>query len=267
LGRMSDLISLTNQRSLHCKCRCPIHPQMTAILFANNKVFPFVEDQRQRRKLSERVLDCKRILSFQSFFDDFRYIRPCFESLSILLPEGYWRGEKSFQQAFEHNWGGKTQENGGRSFLSCYIELWLFAMREFPSISNGKASQPLQDKTAMKKLFGPRMMILEKDVQLAFKASLLGFDTGEIESIKRMCTKEIPPDDPSPLPPEYSCDDRPLARLDRSNRPSLRSYIQDKDYLHPIYMVYSNKTRKKKYATRIAVTKDIVQCCWTGTER
>lgn len=133
-------------------------------LFSNKAVFPFVEDQRQRRKLSERVLNCKRILSFQSFFDDFRYIRSCFEGLSTLLPKRHWRGQKSLQQAFEHNWSGKPQDSGDRTFLSCYIELWLFAMREFPFLSNGKTSQPLHDKTAIKKPFRPKMIISGKDV-------------------------------------------------------------------------------------------------------
>jgi hypothetical protein len=237
-------------------------------LFSNNEVFPFVEDQPRRRKLSERVLNCKRILSFQSFFDDFKYIRPCFENLSILIPQGSRRGDKSFQQVFRHNWGGNTQQaNGKHDFLSCYIELWLFAMREFQFLSSAKASLPLQDKGSANKRIRPRMMVSEKEAQLAYKASLLGFDTGEIDSIKRTNPTEVQQYGPSRLPPEYSCDNCPLPQTSRSNRPSMTSYEQDRDYLHSIYMIHANPARKKRYATRIAVTKDIVQCCWTDTER
>jgi hypothetical protein len=237
-------------------------------LFTNNEVFPFVEDQPRRRKLSERVLNCKRILSFQSFFDDFKYIRPCFENLSILLPQGSRREDKSFQQVFRHNWGGNTQQdNGKHDFLSCYIELWLFTMRELQSLSRGKANLPLRDITSTKKRIRPRIMVSEKEAQLAYKASLLGFDTGEIESIKRINPTEIQQDGPSHLPPKYSCDDHPLPRISRSNRPSIEDHLQDKGHLHLIHMVYANRARKKRYATRIAVTKDIVQCCWTDTER
>jgi hypothetical protein len=237
-------------------------------LFDNNKVFPLVEDQHRRKRLRERVLNCKRILSFQSFFDDFRYIRPCFESLSILLPERSWREDKSFQQVFEHNWVRNTQhDNGKHDFLRCYIELWLFAMREFPSLSSGKTSMPLQDKAWTSKLIRPRLTVSKKEVEFAYNASLLGFNTCEIERFKRMHPSGIQQVGPNRFPPEYSCDDCPLPQTARSNRPSISSYLQDRDYLHPIYMIHANTARKKKYATRIAVTKDIVQCCWTDTER
>jgi hypothetical protein len=237
-------------------------------LFDNNKVFPLVEDQHRRKRLSERVLNCKRILSFQSFFDDFRYIRPCFESLSILLPEGSWREDKSFQQVFRHNWNGNTQHDSRKhDFLSCYIELWLFAMRDFPSLSSGKASLPLQDKASTKKLIRSRLIVPKKEFELAYNASLLGFHTCEIERFKSMHPSGIQQVGPDRLPPEYSCDDPPLPRTARSNRPSESSYLQDRDYLHPIYMIHAHPARKKRYATRIAVTKDIVQCCWTDIER
>jgi hypothetical protein len=237
-------------------------------LFDNNKVFPLVEDQHRRKRLSERVLNCKRILSFQSFFDDFRYIRPCFESLSILLPEGSWREDKSFQQAFRHNWNGNTQHDSRKhDFLSCYIELWLFAMRDFPSLSSGKASLPLQDKASTKKLIRSRLIVPKKEFELAYNASRLGFHTCEIERFKSMHPSGIQQVGPNRLPPEYSCDDPPLPRTARSNRPSESSYLQDRDCLHPIYMIHAHPARKRRYATRIAVTKDIVQCCWTDTER
>lgn len=237
-------------------------------LFDNNKVFPLVEDQHRRKRLSERVLNCKRILSFQSFFDDFRYIRPCFESLSILLPEGSWREDKSFQQVFRHNWNGNTQHDSRKhDFLSCYIELWLFSMRDFPSLSSGKASLPLQDKASTKKLIRSRLIVPKKEFELAYNASRLGFHTCEIERFKSMHPSGIQQVGPNRLPPEYSCDDPPLPRTARSNRPSESSYLQDRDYLHPIYMIHAHPARKKRYATRIAVTKDIVQCCWTDTER
>jgi hypothetical protein len=239
-------------------------------LFENNKVFPLVEDQHRRKRLSDRVLNCKRILSFQSFFEDFRYIKPCFESLSILLPKGSWKEDKSFRQVFEHNWIRNTQhDNGKDDFLRCYIELWLFAMRDFPSLSSGKTSLPLQDKASTNKLIRPQLIIPNKEFEFAYNASLLGFKTCEIERFKCMHPSGIQQASPNRLPPEYSCDndhDRLLPR-DRSNRPSERYYLQDKDYLYPIYMIHANPARKKKYATRIAVTKDIVQCCWTDTER
>jgi hypothetical protein len=193
-------------------------------LFENNKVFPLVEDQYRRKSLSERVLNCKRILSFQSFFDGFRYIRPCFESLSILLPEGSWRGDKSFQQVFKHNWNGNMQHDSRKhDFLRCYIELWLFAMREFPSLSSSKTSLPLQDKTSTTKLIRSRLFVPKKEVELAYNASLLGFDTCEIERFKSVHPSGIQQVGPNRLPPAYSCEDHPLPRTARSNRPSVSS--------------------------------------------
>jgi hypothetical protein len=234
-------------------------------LFSNNKVFPSVEDKHVRKRLSKRVLSCKRILSFQSFFEDFRYIRACFESLSILLPSGSWRKDRSFQQAFAHNWNGKTQQSGEKhTFLRCYVELWLFAMREFPYLSKGKASQPLRDDRSIDSLIRPQSMYLDKKAQLAYKASLHGFNTSEIERIR---PNEIQQDHPSGLVPEYSCDDRHLTRKARSNRPTTRSYLQDKDYVHTRYMLHSKTKHKMRYATTFAVWEDIVRCCWTDEER
>jgi len=75
-------------------------------------------------------------------------------------------------------------------------------MRESPSLSSGKTSLPLRDKTSMNKRIRPRILVSEKEAQLAYKASLFGFDTGEIESIKRMNPREIQQDGPSHLLPK-----------------------------------------------------------------
>jgi hypothetical protein len=125
----------------------------------------------------------------------------------------------------------------------------------------------LRDKKSTNKRIRPRILVSEKEAQLAYKASFLGLDTEEIESIKRMHPTEIQQDGPSHLSPEYSCDGHPLPWIARSNKPSMDDHLQDKAHLHPIYMIQANPARKKRYATRIAVTKDIVQCCWTDTVR
>jgi hypothetical protein len=59
-------------------------------------------------------------------------------------------------------------------------------MREFLFLSSGKTSLPLQDKASTNKLIRLRLTVLKKEVEFAYNASLLGFDTCEIERLKRM---------------------------------------------------------------------------------
>ena len=244
-------------------------------LFVGNKVFPLVQNIRDRENICRRVLGCKRIVTLTSFFEDFIYLRTCFDGLRALLPPN-WKDEgRSFKQAFAHNWKGHDVSNDDveatgwhpetrpRTFEDCYVDMWLFGEREFPWLTDGKASQPLHDRATANGHIEGRGLVAAKQAQLAYKASHVGFETEEIERIKDGYPTEIPQDGPSPKKPELSCNDTPLRRKDRSNRPSRANYARDKSFLHRVYL-YDNDmeaVERRSYATSYAIARDIVHCC------
>lgn len=244
-------------------------------LFVDNKVFPSVHDVRDRENIGRRVLSCKRIVTFTSFFSDFIYLRTCFDGLKALLP-ATWKDEgRSFEQTFAHNWrpdyksddrermSERHFERPPDDFRECYTDLWLFAMREFPCLSDGKASRPLQDGTLADNQTEPWSPIGSKQAQLAYQASNLGgFETDEIERLKASHQTEIPQDGPSPDIPEVSSNNDGLRRRERSNRPSRTNYTLYRAFLYRVYVYDTSAVEQMKYATAYAIARDIVHCCW-----
>lgn len=244
-------------------------------LFVANKVFPSVHDVRDRENIGRRVLSCKRIVTFTSFFNDFRYLRTCFDGLKALLP-ATWKDEgRSFEQTFAHNWRPQYKsddrermserhfEKPPDDFRECYVDLWLFAMREFPCLSDGKGSRPLQDRTSADNQTEPWSPIESKQAQLAYQASNLGgFETDEIERLKTSHQTEIPQDGPSPDMPEVSSNNNGLKQRERSNRPSITNYTLYRAFLYRVYVYDTSDVEQMKYATAYAIARDIVHCCW-----
>lgn len=250
-------------------------------LFVDDKVFPLVQDVRARENIGRRVLSCKRIVTFTSFFSDFIYLRTCFDGLNALLPATWRKDGRSFEQAFDHNWQPDFQgsdfectsegysERSPKGFRECYTDLWLFAMREFPYLSDGKASQPLHDGTSTGDHADSWSSVGFKKAQLAYQASTLcGFETEEIEKLKASLPTELPQDMPSLSSPEVSTNNDALKRRDRSNRPSRTNYGQYRTFLYRVYVDDPTTVKRKKHATAFAVARDIVHCCWrSDTER
>jgi hypothetical protein len=237
-------------------------------LFGTNQVFPSIRDNRERENIARRILSCKRILTFASFFGDFIYLRTCFDGMCQLLPST-WKENGSFQKAFLHEWEGTISDretaglqsgyNSG-NFHGCYVDLWLFAMRNFPCLSDGKASQPLQYGSSVDNHTEFRSLFPDKRAELACLASKHGFETDAIKKYKL----DHPTDQfsPSPDKPGLSCNDSPLKWKERSNRPSRTNYIQCKEFLHRVYVDDTSSFKQKKYVTAYAIARDIVHCCW-----
>lgn len=239
-------------------------------LFVDNKVFPLVQDVRARESIGRRVLSCKRIVTFTSFFSDFIYLRTCFDGLNALLPATWRKDGRSFEQTFAHNWQPDFQgrdfectSEGPKGFRECYTDLWLFAMREFPYLSDGKASQPLHDGTSTGDHADSWSSVGFKKAQLAYQASTLcGFETEEIKEFKASLPTESSQEMPSRSSPEVSTNNDALKRRDRSNRPSRTNYGQYRTFLYRVYVDDPTMVERKKHATAFAVARDIVHCCW-----
>lgn len=244
-------------------------------LFVTNKVFPSIQNVHDRENIGRRVLSCKRIITFTSFFNDFIYLRTCFDGLKALLPSTWKDDGRSFEQAFAHNWVPDHKSDNHKrtsewhlgeppdNFRDCYADLWLFAMREFPHLSDGKASRPLQDGTSADNQNEPWSPMGLKQAQLAYQASNFGgFETDEIEKFKASHPNEIPQDGPSLEKPEVSSNNEALRRKERSNRPSRSNYAQYRGSLYRVYVYDTSAVEQMKYVTAYAIARDIVHCCW-----
>lgn len=236
-------------------------------LFGDIKLFPSIGGSSEREAIGRRVLDCKRILTFDTFFKDFIYLKTCFDGLCQLLPSA-WREKGSFKQAFLHEWDETTGDHEKvesqaecqhKDYQDCYTELWLFAMRNFPCLTDGKASQPLQYGCPVDDHNEFRDLFPAKRAELAHLASKHGFETDAIKKYK--VDSLIHADSPASENPEVSRNDCPLTWKERSNRPSRTNYIQCKDFLHRVH-VYDTTVEQKRYVTAYAIVRDIVHCCW-----
>ena len=198
------------------------------------------------------------------FFDE----RRAFESLRQLLPTT-WKKNSSFREAFLYNWvdtmdGHEESEQRlkrrPRDFQDCYIDLWLFSMRNFPYLSDGKASQPLQDKMQVNDHTEFGGLFVTKRAQLACLASKHGFET---DAIKRYKADHLTDQDrPALEKPQVTCHDTPLEWKERSNRPSRARYGQYQKFLYREHVYDTSIFEQKKYATAYAIARDIVHCCW-----
>lgn len=236
-------------------------------LFGDMKLFPSIRGSSEREAIGRRVLDCKRILTFDTFFKDFIYLKTCFDGLCQLLPSA-WREKGSFRQALLHEWDETTGDHEGeksqrecqhKDYRDCYNELWLFAMRNFPCLTDGKASQPLQNGCPVDDHNEFRKLFSAKRAELAYLASKHGFETDAIKKYK--VDYLIHEDIPAPENPEVSRNEFPLTWKERSNRPSRTNYIRCKDFLHRVY-VYDTTVEQKRYVTAYAIARDIIHCCW-----
>ena len=249
-------------------------------LFAANKVFPLIRDVSQRNMICRRVISCKRILTLDTFFSDFIYLRACFDGLKILTPSDWRTCKLSFEQVCRQSWGSKAIGNGDAysftsdsrmpsgNFRDCYIDLWLFAMREFPYLSEGKASRPLQDGTPADVECRYKGTVSAKQVQLASTAFALGFETDKIKRTKAGHATSVFQPGQISLAPELSCHDPPLKWKARRNRPLSSNYARDKDFLHRRYIFDTSNFERKSQATSFAIAKNLVHCCWgSGLEQ
>jgi hypothetical protein len=132
-------------------------------MMENRKLFPDVTDQLRRVGLGQRLRSITHIIpSLHTFFEDMKYLEPCSKIMRGLLPTTWMKAPKSklkktklsIKQAIvklhtdvgqdpekvnlEVKDGVYTTTSGDRQYrIECgYRQLWLFAMRHFPELSN-----------------------------------------------------------------------------------------------------------------------------------
>lgn len=239
-------------------------------LFSKYQVFSLVKNSAIRATLKQRVLTCKRIVSLESFFADFKLLRACFDGMNLLLPRERRKKsrknrrqkenvERSFKKKFEHNFGGQGQADFGE----CYEDLWLWAMSQFPYLTDSKFSRPLQHTVQNGGQPGFYGCSDSKTAQLAYKAHELWFRTEEISQL--MATSQREDLHQNPISGGL---DRPLGRRERMGRPTADSFKQNSRYLKREH-VFSRlgSTGNDRYPSTFLFWRDIAQCCWRTEAR
>lgn len=239
-------------------------------LFSEYQVFSLVKNSTIRAALEQRVLTCKRIVSLESFFADFKLLRACFDGMKLLLPRERRKksrknrkqkenDERSFRKKFEHNFGGQAQADFG----NCYEDLWLWAMSQFPYLSDSKFSRPLKHAVSNGGQPGFYGCSDSKKAQLAYKAHELWFRTEEISHL--MATSQREDLHQNPISGGL---DRPLERRERMGRPTADSFKLNSRYLKREH-VFSRlgSTGNERYPSTFLFWRDIAQCCWRTEAR
>ncbi|KAK3616444.1 hypothetical protein LTR22_027063 [Elasticomyces elasticus] len=196
-------------------------------------IFPNIETNH-REAMKGRIRTCDRILSFHSFFEDTVYLEVCHHSMRCLL-NSVTAYHRSFESAFRDNFNGSDD-----AFPERYVQVWLYAMRHFPELSDLAASSPRKDQGAPR----PPRANARGDRRQAFIAfaSSLGF----------RCFSEIGSKPGETLPDVAVALNTPCTSTDLVDVP-IRARCNSP--FEPV-------DKRLEYTTTFAVARDLVQSFW-----
>lgn len=223
--------------------------------YARYKLFPGIQNTEKRSELLERLLRSSRILSFHSFFEDTIYLEVCHNSLRNVLTarQSY---KESFETAFHDIFDGVEE-----SFHRCYIQLWLFAMRHFPELSDIAASRPRKEARLPKpRKSGPTQSRIEA---FAIFAEGLGFRS--LQTKKQFYRRDQVIDSDvliAARAPSSSTDVSDVPFKARSNRPFERSFSTDRKYLFLKYVIPEPEPPQHEFITTFAIARDFLCSFW-----
>ncbi|KAK0302271.1 hypothetical protein LTR82_017932 [Friedmanniomyces endolithicus] len=218
---------------------------------AHFQLFPGIAPVH-REAVIRRIRTCDRIVSFHTFFEDMVYIEVCHHSMRCLL-SSRMAYRRSFESGFREIFYGSEE-----TFRERYLQLWLYAMRHFPELSDLVASSPRKNDGSPRPVRsglseGRRGAFITFATDLGFKCS-----TGKGHRMPR----EILPDVPCALrPPLISTDlvDTPIRA--RCNRPFERSFYVDRKHLFAEH-VFAAAAERLEYTTTFAMAKDLILSLW-----
>lgn len=201
------------------------------------KLFPRLAEPAQRERILQRLLSSPRILSFHTFFQDTIYLEACHSAMRNLLPsrQAY---HNSFEAAFRDIFAGRDA-----SFHESHLQLWLYSMRHMSELSDNIAAQARKDRSR-KTPVKSTVKASRVDAFVAF-ARNLGYEIIKGEQGDEIVANPAESDISVALGrPALSTDlvDVPLKA--RCNRPFERSYLSDRKYMFPKY-VLSKEVQEK----------------------
>lgn len=192
------------------------------------RLFRNVVQDGSRQNIETRLLNSRRIVTINSFFEDTKYLRACFEGLRTLLPAK--RLTRSLRETFRDHFGVDR-----KYFLASYICLWMCAMRNFDRLSDKKFSQGRQTNRNQKKDVSSTPISKTHLAQLANLAASKGFHSKEIDTrISETCELIL---ESAPMEaPEVSNNNDDISHNARHNRPHQRHLDQSLRHLFPEYV-------------------------------
>ncbi|KAK0351601.1 hypothetical protein LTR94_024332, partial [Friedmanniomyces endolithicus] len=205
-----------------------------------------------REAVIRRIRTCDRIVSFHTFFEDMVYIEVCHHSMRCLL-SSRMAYRRSFESGFREIFYGSDE-----TFRERYLQLWLYAMRHFPELSDLVASSPRKNDGSPRPVRsglseGRRGAYITFATDLGFKCS-----TGKGHRMPR----EILPDIPCALRPPLISTDLVDTRIRaRCNRPFERSFHLDRKHLFAEH-VFAAAAKRPEYTTTFAMAKDLILSLW-----
>lgn len=206
----------------------------------------------ERERVMQRLLSCKRIITFGTMFQDFLYLRACFEGLQSLLPTNWRKHHRTLREAFRHMF--RPEGPHANTFEHKYLDLWLFALREWCHLADKKSCAPRKDGST-----GPVSVCRqpEKRLELLQLGHQAGFDVNFDKFVPAAMSRQAHPSQGLPL----LSSDEPIASRARSNRPLQSGWAQIQGYLYAENIGDLTYTLKQ-WPSPFAVVRDLVQCCW-----
>lgn len=166
---------------------------------------------------------------------------------------------ESFEKAFRDIFNGAED-----SFYQTYIQLWLYAMRHFPELSDIAASQPRKEARLPKPKTGRPMQ--DRVNAFAMFAEHLGFKSLKIKAQFHRVDHPGDPDVPIATRALSSTTDvSDVLVKARSNRPFKRSFRTDRKYLFLKYIIPEPEALQHEFITTFAIARDLLCSFWDIT--
>ncbi|GAB7336319.1 hypothetical protein MBLNU13_g09059t2 [Cladosporium sp. NU13] len=226
-------------------------PQTVLALHLRAPLFSLADsdDIRNALKLTQVIL------SFHSFFQDTIYLEACHSAMRNLLPsrQAY---HNSFEAAFRDIFTGCDA-----SFYESHLQLWLYSMRHMSELSGNIAAQARKDRSR-KPPVKSTVKASRVDAFAAF-ARNLGYEVIKGEQGDEVV--KSPPESDISIAlgrPALSTDLVDVTLKARCNRPFERSYLSDRKYMFPKYVLSKEVQEKCQYVTTFAVARDVVHSFW-----
>lgn len=163
--------------------------------FEDGAIFPGVPDGSTRRRLLRNALSVDGMIpSMKTFHEDTLYMEYSLQAIKILIDSvtsqvretlrNMWRGSGKTHLVLEYE-DGVTKESDVQMdeeslFQTSYLQLWIFAMRNFPKLTYLSSKRDSKNKVAIP---GP-----DPHFQFAFAstAKALGFESNSITALLSM---------------------------------------------------------------------------------
>lgn len=246
----SDCIDTDTVNLLRCKMPTFSSNDAAEIveLMRSGILFRDVRSEEAREMLQRRVLECDRIITLESFFQDAMYLKACSKSLDTLIPR-LKRGKQSMRSALEHHFSGD-----GVDFSLRYVDLCNFAFRNFPYILGGDHYKRLIAKGAQNSMANAKCC--GELTPLGHFARSIGFESPAILDMVETDAGQTY-DYVAASKASFSNDVLDLPVQSRCGLPSRRIFRRDRGYITTTNLLAQQEERRA-YVSSFAVIRNMI---------